>query len=103
MPIRLPCRILAVSLVLTGFATACSSVGIEGKYYNTTAGAFAFELKGGKVLNAQGAVDELLMKYTVRGDSLFIAPPGVEAGQALALGIKGDGVLDSGIGSLKKR
>ncbi len=103
MPIRRPCRVLAVSLILTGFAAACSSGGIEGKYYNTSSGAFAFELKGGRVLNAQGAVDELLMNYTVRGDSLFIAPAGVEVGQALALAIKGDGVLDSGIGSLKKR
>jgi len=103
MPIRPTFRIVAVSLVLAGLGAACSSGGIEGKYYNTATGVFAFELKGGKVLNAQGVADGMLVNYTVRGDSVFIAPPGVEPGQALALAIKGDGVLDSGGGSLQKR
>lgn len=104
MPIRRPSRTLVLSLLMAGAAVACSSGGVDGKYYNTATGAFAFELKGGKVLNQLGAPDMMLVGYTVRGDSLYIAPSGVDAGNALVLGIKPGGVLDAGpVGSLKKQ
>jgi hypothetical protein len=45
----------------------------------------------------------LPMIYTVRGDSVFLAPPGMPAGQAMALAIKGDGILDTEAGSLRKQ
>ncbi len=101
MPSRHPLRVLAASLLLAG--AACSGGGIEGKYYNASTGAFAFELKDGQVLNADGTPGPLPMVYTVRGDSVFLAPPGVPAGQALALAIKGDGILDTEAGSLRKQ
>jgi hypothetical protein len=88
--------------VLAG-AVACSGGGIEGKYYNATTGAFAFELKDGQVLNAEGAPGPLPMVYTVRGDSVYLAPPGMPAGQAMALAIKGNGILDTEAGSLRKQ
>ena len=104
MPIRRPIRTLVLSLVLAGAATACPSGGVDGKYYNTVTGAFAFELKDGKVLNQLGTPDAMLVAYTVRGDSVYIAPPGVDASNALVLGIKPGGILDAGaVGSLKKQ
>lgn len=58
----------------------------------------------GKVLNQLGTPDAMLMAYTVRGDSVYIAPPGVDAANALVLGIKPGGILDAGaVGSLKKQ
>jgi hypothetical protein len=97
-------RRLAVSLLFAGAVAACSSGGVDGKYFNTVTGAFAFELKGGKVLDETGAVNPMFVNYTIRGDSVFIVPPGVDASQALVLGIKAGGVLDAGpVGSLKKQ
>jgi hypothetical protein len=43
------------------------------------------------------------MVYTVRGDSVYLAPPGMPAGQAMALAIKGGGILDTEAGSLRKQ
>ena len=103
MSSRLPIRFLVASLLLAGVSAACGGGGIEGKYYNTSTGAFAFELKNGQVLDAEGQPGLMPMAYTVRGDSVFLAPPGVPAGQALALAIKGGGVLDTEAGSLKKQ
>jgi hypothetical protein len=102
MPSRLPIRVLVGSFLLAG-AAACSGGGIEGKYYNATTGAFAFELKDGQVLNAEGTPGPLPMVYTVRGDSVYLAPPGMPAGQAMALAIKGGGILDTEAGSLRKQ
>ena len=104
MIIGLSFRALAMSLALLGAGASCGSGGgIEGKYVNTATGAFAFELKGGKVLNVEGQPGILPMTYTVRNDSVFIAPPGMPADQALGFAIKGDGVLESAVGSLKKQ
>ena len=102
MPSLHSARPLAASFLLA-LAAACSGGGIEGKYYNASTGAFAFELKDGQVLNAEGTPGPLPMVYTIRGDSLFLAPPGMPAGQALALAIKGGGVLDTEAGSLRKQ
>ena len=101
MSSRYPARTLVASLLLAG--AACGGGGIEGKYYNASTGAFAFELKDGQVLNAEGMPGPMPMAYTVRGDSVFLAPPGMPAGQALALAIKPNGILDTEAGSLKKR
>lgn len=105
MPIRRLCRALAVSLFLAGTTSACrTSGGVDGRYYSTSSGAFAFELKGGRVLTEQGEVNPLLVSYTVRGDSVFILPPGVDPSQALSLGIKPGGILDWGpLGSVQKK
>ena len=95
---------LTASLALIGAGAACGSGGgIEGKYVNTETGAYAFELKGGKVLNVEGQPGILPMTYTVRNDSVFVAPPGMPADQALGFAIKGGGVLESAVGSLKKQ
>ena len=102
MSSRHSARLLAAFFLLSG-AAACSGGGIEGKYYNASTGAFAFELKDGQVLNADGTPGPLPMVYTIRGDSVFLAPPGIPAGQALALAIKGDGILDTEAGSLRKQ
>jgi hypothetical protein len=101
MSSRHPAKSLIASLLLAG--AACSGGGIEGKYYNASTGAFAFELKDGQVLDAEGTPGLMPMTYTVRGDSVFLAPPGVPAAQALALAIKGNGILDTEAGSLRKQ
>ncbi|HJR35221.1 MAG TPA: hypothetical protein VJ817_09755 [Gemmatimonadales bacterium] len=103
MPSLHSARALVASFLLAGAAAACSGGGIEGKYYNTSTGAFAFELKDGQVLNADGTPGPLPMVYTIRGDSVFLAPPGIPAGEALALAIKGNGILDTEAGSLRKQ
>jgi hypothetical protein len=103
MPSRHLARVFVASLILAGASAACGGGGIEGKYYNASTGAFAFELKDGQVLNAEGMPGPLPMIYTVRGDSVFLAPPGMPAGQAMALAIKGDGILDTEAGSLRKQ
>ena len=103
MPSLHSARILVASFLLAGIGAACSGGGIEGKYYNASTGAFAFELKDGQVLNADGTPGPLPMVYTIRGDSVFLAPPGIPAGQALALAIKGNGILDTEAGSLRKQ
>ena len=103
MPRRPSVRLLFAAFLLAGTGSGCSRGGIEGKYYNTSTGAFAFELKDGQVLNVEGNPGPLPMVYSVRGDSVFLAPPGMPAGQALALAIKGSGILDTEAGSLRKR
>ena len=92
-----------VGLLLLAGGAACSGGGLEGKYYNATTGAFAFELKDGQVLDVDGTPGLLPMNYTVRGDSLYLAPSGMPADQAMALAIKGNGILDTEAGSLKKQ
>jgi hypothetical protein len=103
MPSRHPVRVLVASLLLAGAGAACSGGGIEGKYYNASTGDFAFELKDGQVLNAEGTPGPLPMTYTVRGDSVYLAPPGMPADQAMALAIKPNGILDTEAGSLRKQ
>ena len=76
--------------------------GIEGKYYNSRSGEFALELKGGKVIEAQGLEGQEL-SYTVRGDSLIIHDPQGGLAAGFTLGIEKDGSLSAGpLGSLTK-
>ncbi len=96
-------RALATLSCFALSVTACSSGGgIEGKYYNSMSGAFAMELKGGKVLTMQGQEGRALT-YEVRGDSLVIHDPRGGLADQMTFGIEKDGSLSLGIlGSLTK-
>ena len=58
-------------LGLLVLAAGCGSSGLDGRYYNSVTGKFAMELKGGKVVEAQGMPSDP-MTYQVRGDTVFI-------------------------------
>jgi hypothetical protein len=103
MPTRTPRHFAAGLILTTVFTAACGGGGVDGKYYNTQTGQFAFELKGGQVLNAQGLGGDALA-YQVKGDSIYIGPKGGSIDQTMALAIKPGGVLDNGIlGSVTKK
>jgi len=93
---------LGALLVLPLLLFACAS-GIEGKYYNSSSGEYALELKGGKVTYAQGMLEGQDLVYEVRGDSLVIRPPQGDAEEELVFGIESDGTLSLGMfGTLTK-
>jgi len=107
MRVRFPGPISRTATSLALFATlttACTGGGgIEGKYYNSTSGEFAMELRGGKVLSAQGQEGRALT-YEVKGDSLVIHDPRGGFADAMTFGIEKDGTLSLGIlGSLTKK
>jgi hypothetical protein len=91
-------------VLFVALTTACSSGGgIEGKYYNSTSGEFAMELKGGTVTSMQGQ-EGRPMTYEVRGDSLVIHDPGHGMADQMTFGIEKDGTLSLGpLGSLTKK
>jgi hypothetical protein len=89
--------------LLAGLASACSKGGIEGKYYNTRSGEFAMELKGGRVVQAQG-MEGSDLTYEVRGDSVILRNAGGGPTDVLVLMRQKDGTLSAGLlGSLTKR
>jgi hypothetical protein len=104
MPFRPSGLRLAPTLVLiAALTTACTSGGIEGKYYNSQSGQFAMELKGGLVLSMQGQ-EGRPMTYEVKGDSLVIQDPRGGMADQMTFGIEKDGTLSLGIlGSLTKK
>ena len=90
------------SLILAAGLTIGCGAGVEGKYYNAQTGEFAMELKGGKVLMAQG-MGGIEMTYTVHGDSVILHGPG-GADDMLVVMRQRDGSLSAGLlGSLKKK
>jgi hypothetical protein len=68
-------RIVRVGGLVALFAACGAGGGLEGRYYNSVTGEFALELKGGKVVEMQGAGGEQLT-YEVRGDTVFIRESG---------------------------
>jgi hypothetical protein len=94
-----------LGLLLVLGACGSSGVGnIEGKYYNTSTGDFALELKGGKVVSAQGLMQGMELAYRVRGDSLVLDNPRTPDSEDLVLGIEKDGSLSAGLlGSIKRK
>ena len=89
--------------LLAGLASACGSGGIEGKYYNTRSGEFAMELKGGRVVQAQG-MEGSDLTYEVRGDSVILRNLKAGPEEILVLTREKDGSLSAGIlGSLRKK
>jgi hypothetical protein len=103
MPIRrFRGPVLSLTL-LAGLASACTSAGIEGKYYNTRSGEFAMELKGGRVVQGQG-MEGIDMTYEVRGDSVILRNLKAGPDEVLVLMREKDGTLSAGIlGSLRKK
>jgi hypothetical protein len=94
--------VLSLAL-LAGLASACTSRGIEGKYYNTGSGEFAMELKGGRVVQGQG-MEGMEMTYEVRGDSVILRNLKAGPDEILVLMREKDGTLSAGIlGSLRKK
>lgn len=95
--------VVPAMVLILALATGCGGGGVEGSYYNTVTGDFAFELKGGRVYTANGEEDPNL-KYEVRGDEVVLLPKdGAEEGE-LRLQREPDGVLSMGmLGKIKKR
>ena len=103
MPIRRPRGPVVSLALLAGLASACTSSGIEGKYYNARSGEFAMELKGGRVVQGQG-MEGMEMTYEVRGDSVILRNLKAGPDEMLVLMREKDGTLSAGIlGSLRKR
>ncbi len=73
--------VVPAMVLILALATGCGGGGVEGSYYNTVTGDFAFELKGGRVYTANGEEDPNL-KYEVRGDEVVLLPKdGAEEGR----------------------
>jgi len=104
MPARHPSRLPASLILAVALTAACGGGGVDGKYYNTASGEFAFELKGGKVIGATGMMSGLDLVYQVKGDSLYLGEKGGSKDDTMVFGVKPGGVLDLGImGSLTKK
>jgi hypothetical protein len=84
---------LAVVLAIAGFAIACGSGGVEGKYRDSS-GSFNAEFKDGKAYIAMGAyaVDGT---YKIQGDKLIATGDfGLMLPHTIVFTILKDGTLD---------
>jgi hypothetical protein len=97
-------NLLAATAVLAAIIVAGCSHSVEGTYTDST-GRISLELKGGKAyLNLGGVADPDGTPYEVNGDKLLIHYPsdGMLAAYS-TMTISGDGSLQGGFGTLKKK
>lgn len=95
-------RGLASALALALLAGCGGAGGIEGRYFNTQSGDFAFELKNGKVYSFTGEEDPSL-EYEVRGDKVVVRPRGESLMGEMVFTRQGGGELSlAGMMTLKK-